>query len=198
MLSALPLVAAAVFDPRRAAPLVARAQPLGSAALVLAGASVAEALATLLAVRATTGALPGAKALIGASLLDFFCLVLLVLVGAVFLPFAAVTLMRGRGSVGGFLWPLAFSYAPWMLWAGLGGAIQMTSIAASLWILGHLVLGGWILSIQVRALAGSYQISILRALFAAAAGYGLAAGLYLASSALGFLSFVSAVTMWTP
>ncbi len=193
----LEILAQALISPAAASRRARREQPLVAFGAVLLLAVVSEALASLLVARATHGGSSGVGFLLWLCAVDLTGIGATILVGALFLPFAAVHLAGGRGSPGPLVWALAFSWSPWMLWSGLGLILQMLPWAAALWAIAHLVLGIWILLLQVRAVAEVYRLSMLRAVFTLAVGYGMAGVLLVVASGLGFVGLVNAIVLWT-
>lgn len=194
----LELVLDSLVRPRSVYRRIPREQPLILVGAVILLAVFSEALACLLVARATHGGASGVGFLAWLCMVDLAGIGAVLLVGFLFLPFAAVHLAGGRGSPGALLWSLAFSWTPWLLWAGLGLVYQMLPWAAGLWAVTHLGLGVWIVLLQVAAVAEVFHLSVLRAIFALATGYGMAGVLFVMTSSLGFLSLVNAIVLWTP
>lgn len=185
-----------LLAPRRTATQVARAEPILGAATVVLAAAGSGALATVLTVRATTGMASGLPFLVYNVLLDLATVALSMVVALVFVPLVANHVLGGRGRAGELVWPLAYSFAPWTLWAGLGLCYQMTAYAALFHFLTQLGLVAWVLAIQVGSVAALFRISSLRALFALGMGYGTAAVLYLLFTALGTLGLFNTLVLW--
>lgn len=186
----LAYIAYVLTRPRAAARTLAAHQPVVGGAVVAVLGTFSYALGAILVARATTGTSSGLGFLVVLTLSALFSLGLGVAVGSVMLPFGA-RMVGGRGDVEELLWTLLYSYAPWLLWTPLALVYQLTPAAGILGFLTQVLMLGWVLWIQVEGLSVCYGISVLRSLFAAMLGYGLAAILFMAfwgSSALGLLT----------
>jgi len=191
------LLTGMLFEPRRTAPGLRGRQPLMTLLVLVVAAALAEALGTLLVVRATTGAGSGVAFLVWNCMLGVAALVLDILVAAVFLPFAA-RLLGGRGVGEDLAWAVGFSATPLLLSAPAALALQLTPVAAGLYTLVQLALTAWVVWIQVHAMAELFQLPTMRALFALLLGYGLAAVLYVVYTGLGALSLFNTLFLWMP
>jgi hypothetical protein len=95
-----------------------------------------------------------------------------------------------------FLWCLLYSFAPWLLWTPLALVFQVTPAAGILGFLTQLLMLAWVLWIQVEGLSVCYGISVLRSLFAAMLGYGLAAILFVAFWGTSALGLLNTILLW--
>lgn len=182
--------------PRAAARTLAAHQPIVGGAVVAVLGTFSYALGSVLIARATTGSGSGLGFLVILTMAALASLVIGVAIGSVMLPFGA-RMVGGEGKVEELLWVLLYSYAPWLLWTPLALAFQLTPAAGILGFLTQLLMVAWVLWIQVEGLSVCYRISILRALFAAMLGYGLAAVLFLAFWGISALGLVTTLVLWS-
>lgn len=192
----LAYIAYVLTRPRAAARTLATHQPVVGGAVVAVMGTFSFALGSVLIARATTGSGSGLGFLILLTLSALASLVLGVVLGSVVLPFGA-RMVGGEGDVERLLWTLLYSYSPWLLWTPLALVYQLTPAAGVLGFLTQLLMVAWVLWIQVEGLSVCYRISVLRALFAAMLGYGLAAVLFVAFWGTSAAGFVTTLVLWS-